>query len=195
MLNGKPAELESYGLAKAAGDSTQSASSNVVGTYTDEAKVAIQKMLGVYRAPIELITTITLEENGGFDISTDSNGDPLNLVEAIVKVTIPANSASVTNGCGRYLFVDNANEKLYAETSKYVTKTDIQRKVIHAHIDNGFGICKFIKQTNDGASGQWQSKLHTGIKYAMGNITRIYMNEADEEPAGTTFEIYGRKSY
>ena len=35
-----------YGLAKAAGDSTQSASSNPVGTYTAEAKAAIQAMLG-----------------------------------------------------------------------------------------------------------------------------------------------------
>lgn len=36
-----------YGLAKAAGDSTQSASSNTVGTYTDTAKAAIQSMLGI----------------------------------------------------------------------------------------------------------------------------------------------------
>ena len=36
-----------YGLAAAAGDSTQSASSNAVGTYTSGAKNAIQAMLGV----------------------------------------------------------------------------------------------------------------------------------------------------
>ena len=36
-----------YGLAKAAGDTTQSQSSNPVGTYTDEAKAAIKAMLGV----------------------------------------------------------------------------------------------------------------------------------------------------
>ena len=36
-----------YGLAKAAGDSTQSASNNAVGTYTEEAKNAIRAMLGV----------------------------------------------------------------------------------------------------------------------------------------------------
>jgi len=36
-----------YGLAKAAGDTTQSSSSNAVGTYTDSAKSAIQTMLGV----------------------------------------------------------------------------------------------------------------------------------------------------
>ena len=36
-----------YGLAKAAGDSTQSSSSNAVGTYTDGAKTAIKNMIGV----------------------------------------------------------------------------------------------------------------------------------------------------
>ena len=36
-----------YGLAKASGDTTQSQSNNPVGTYTDEAKTAIQNMLGV----------------------------------------------------------------------------------------------------------------------------------------------------
>ena len=36
-----------YGLAKAAGDSTQAASSNAVGTYTSNAKTAIQSMLDI----------------------------------------------------------------------------------------------------------------------------------------------------
>lgn len=36
-----------YGLAKAAGDSTQSASANAVGTYTDAAKTAIKSMFGI----------------------------------------------------------------------------------------------------------------------------------------------------
>ena len=35
-----------YGLAKAAGDSTQASSSNAVGTYTDGAKTAIRTMIG-----------------------------------------------------------------------------------------------------------------------------------------------------
>ena len=36
-----------YGLAKAAGDNTQSESNNNVGTYTDEAKAAIKTMLDI----------------------------------------------------------------------------------------------------------------------------------------------------
>ena len=48
-------ESSFYGLAKASGDTTQSSSSNAVGTYTPEAKGAIQQMLGVSDliAPVE----------------------------------------------------------------------------------------------------------------------------------------------
>lgn len=40
-------EATFYGLAKASGDTTQSSSSNAVGTYTDNAKASIKAMLGV----------------------------------------------------------------------------------------------------------------------------------------------------
>lgn len=51
-----------YGLAKAAGDTTQSASSNAVGTYTDEAKSAIQTMLGIDLSSIASQVEIPLVE-------------------------------------------------------------------------------------------------------------------------------------
>ena len=41
-----------YGLAKAAGDTTQSQSSNAVGAYTEEAKTAIRTMLGLDTASL-----------------------------------------------------------------------------------------------------------------------------------------------
>lgn len=49
-----------YGLAKAAGDTTQSQSSNAVGTYTDEAKTAIQTMLGITQT---LTVTVLTQDN------------------------------------------------------------------------------------------------------------------------------------
>ncbi len=48
-----------YGLAKAAGDSTQSTSSNEVGTYTDEAKTAIKQMLGIHDTYDSFIEDVT----------------------------------------------------------------------------------------------------------------------------------------
>lgn len=60
-----------YGLAKAAGDRTQSASSNAVGTYTESAKSAIQSMLGL---SYKEIGTITLDEDKNvWDASFDTN--------------------------------------------------------------------------------------------------------------------------
>ena len=50
-------EATFFGLAKVAGDTTQSASSNAVGTYTDEAKTAIKNMIGVPTMQ-EIITAV-----------------------------------------------------------------------------------------------------------------------------------------
>ena len=36
-----------YGLARAAGDTTQASSTNTVGNYTQDAKTSIQDMLGI----------------------------------------------------------------------------------------------------------------------------------------------------
>ena len=49
-----------YGLAKAAGDTTQVASDNAVGTYTDEAKAAIKNMLGITHT---LTVTVLTQDN------------------------------------------------------------------------------------------------------------------------------------
>ena len=50
IVPGKQNESVFYGLAKAAGDSTQASSDNTVGTYTDNAKSAIRTMIGAAAA-------------------------------------------------------------------------------------------------------------------------------------------------
>lgn len=61
-----------YGLAKAAGDSTQAASANAVGTYTDEAKAAIRTMLGA------IGTTDYASSTDAGIVKVSSNGITLN---------------------------------------------------------------------------------------------------------------------
>lgn len=62
-----------YGLAKAAGDSTQSASSNAVGTYTDSAKTAIQNMLAVAPTANPIFTgTISLGRDANSIVGLNS---------------------------------------------------------------------------------------------------------------------------
>ena len=70
---GRQHESTFYGLAKAAGDTTQSSSSNAVGTYTDNAKAAIQTMLGILTvSDVNTLITDALSEYGNGD--TDSFG-------------------------------------------------------------------------------------------------------------------------
>lgn len=91
-----------FGLAKAAGDSTQSASSNAVGTYTESAKSAISQMLsapetvsgstpsivakpGVQYICGEVSTIdITVPESGIIDVIFESGSTP-----AVLTVTPP----------------------------------------------------------------------------------------------------------
>ena len=54
-------EAAFYGLAKAAGDSTQASSNNAVGTYTDGAKTAIKTMLGAGMTVSTLSGTIVTQ--------------------------------------------------------------------------------------------------------------------------------------
>lgn len=49
-----------YGLATAAGDTTQKASNNAIGTYTDSAKTAIKNMLGITQT---LTVTVLTQDN------------------------------------------------------------------------------------------------------------------------------------
>lgn len=89
-----------YALAKAAGDSTQSASSNTVGNYTDTAKVAIQKMLGIYQAPWELIRedTFTNATEATHEITVDSNGQAFELIDAILLFETPVQATDAAKG-------------------------------------------------------------------------------------------------
>lgn len=61
-----------YGLAKAAGDTTQAASDNVIGTYTDSAKAAIRTMLGAAAASdIPNVPVTDVQMNGTSIVSNN----------------------------------------------------------------------------------------------------------------------------
>ena len=91
-----------YGLAKAAGDNTQSSSDNEVGIYTSGALEKIQKMLDIYEAPWELIRedNFTNASAADYTIDVDDDGDAFSLTDIRLKIWFPTqnNEASNTNG-------------------------------------------------------------------------------------------------
>lgn len=106
-----------YGLAKAAGDTTQSASSNAVGTYTDNAKAAIRAMLGINEAYVEddseweLIRedTFTYTTPTVHRITVDGNGQPFELTDAVLMFETPVQATEASCEAGNLILTDGSS--------------------------------------------------------------------------------------
>ena len=107
-----------YGMAKAAGDNTQSASDNPVGTYTDNAKEAIRSMIGAgtYSKPNSGIPSTDLADGVIPDISgkmdkVNPTGSGTFSIGRKANTTIGANSFAMGNdveASGYYSFAVGA---------------------------------------------------------------------------------------
>ena len=57
-------------------------------------------------------------------------------------------------------------------------------------------LVQYTWQANTGDSGTWNIKAYPdGIRFGMGNITRIMMPDADAEPAGARIRIFAQWAY
>lgn len=188
-----------YGLAKAAGDSTQSASSNEVGIYTDEAKIAIQKMLGIYEPPFVLLNDITLEERTSVSLTADDNNTPYNLRNVFMEIKYPADLVSESSGYDRWYFYNSSQDHLTLETGRYTTNSMQCFKRIWSERKGNLILAYFSRQINTGSYGAAYFKdtiaNGRGAKFDFGNITAIKMNANDYEPAGTQIKIWGQWAY
>ena len=101
-----------WGLANAAGDTTQSQSNNAVGTYTDEAKAAIKTMLGVpdiqvngtsivqngvANVPIAGTNRLGVVKPNGYGIGVEENGNLYILRPSDVEIRAGDNQFRVLN--------------------------------------------------------------------------------------------------
>ena len=105
-----------YGLAKAANDTSQASSANAVGSYTDDAKIKIQKMLGIYEAPWELIRTdtVTNATEEDVEITVDGNGESFDLTDVYLQVWTPQQETDASIG-------DYGQVRSYYDSSNYIT--------------------------------------------------------------------------
>ena len=111
-----------YGLAKAAGDATQSASDNAVGTYTDEAKAAIKSMIGVNVEDVQVNGTSVITDgvanipiakrynNDGGALGVVSIGQGLVLTAAGMLFTDYATTTTIKKGTTYYQPITPVNQ-------------------------------------------------------------------------------------
>lgn len=103
-----------YGLARAAGDLTQSASSNPVGTYTDDAKTAIKSMLGVSDP------TVTDVQVNGVSVLTQGVANvPVSSGKTLGVVRCDRSVGTQVNGNGYITVVGATGNTVKAGTEAY----------------------------------------------------------------------------
>lgn len=202
-----------YGLAKAAGDATQARSVNPVGTYTPEAKAAIQTMLSV-PSTADLANAVAEAERKNLQIHICSVSE----YDAATGVPTIANPDTKTfylvpdsdEGDNLYIewvYVNRKWEQFGSATidlSDYVQKTDYatanEAGVVKINVANGItvdgnGIIKtvganasIIKAANDGyrpiISAMQHMSTFYGLAKAAGDLTQSQSNN----PVGTYTE-------
>ena len=192
-----------YGLAKAAGDTTQSSSSNTVGNYTEAAKVAIQKMLGVYEAPWELIRedTGTNAASADIDIVSDSNGQAFELTDIRILFTTPTQDTDATVGnYGRisvYQAGSSSSDKLYmgayAQAAQATGRTSacqlIQangmiERTVWKHVSNNSERGPVSTLTTPGGTSIWQLEKKTYDRVVIEAVTGTWK-----------YWLYGRRKW
>lgn len=190
-----------YGLTKAAGVDMAS-SANPVGTYTDEAKIAIQKMLGIYEAPWELIADETLTEDAtSFIINVDSNGLPFQLIDmfAWVEYGISTSGAVDYVTCkGNIKRKDEKNITITFPTGKNIGTS---KYVNYFKLDKFGDTILTVGQPGRAAGGTFNSsdfrfaQVWEDFDYLYNFSLSQYNNTTSLIPSGTRIKLYGRRKW
>ena len=185
-----------YGLAKAAGDATQSASSNAVGTYTDEAK---RKITAMIEPQFRLIKEIEItEETGNIYVNSDSLNNPFSLTEMIFEFkgivgSDNGHGAITPNNGTTPGYLSNVDSACLAIPNIY--NTTAQTRTAHICVKGGkfFGECSYQSFTAIYAAAyDMTSKNATGIKDCDA-ITEFYISSLNSfKFTSGTITVYGR---
>lgn len=162
LTPGRENETVFYGLAKAAGED-MSSSSNPVGTFTDAAKVAIQKMLGIYEASWELIRedTFTNDTEADHYIEVDGNGDSFELTDIVILFEFPNVATAASKTDDRFFFYYSSSESVVTYGGNMSRNAD----------GSAMGTWQIVEQKNGMvfSAGQYRA-----ITYNAGNLQLRY---------------------
>ncbi len=179
-----------FGLAKAAGDITQSASNNAIGTYTDDAKTAIQTMLGV---PSEDDVVDDVQVNGTSIVTNGTANIPIANGQNTLGLTQYNSTYGVTvNASGRVQIFPAISSEIKGGTN--------DRRPITPSIQNEsvfYGLAKaagdITQSSSSNAVGTYTDSAKTAIKQMFG--VKDDYDSFVEEVSGTDPVITGKPSY
>ena len=156
-----------YGLAKAAGDTTQAQSDNAVGTYTDDAKAAIKNMIGVNVEDVQTngvsivnndIANIPIADANTFGVAKVNSSFGLQMTNnGEVLATQMAGSSEIKGGSNYYKPIVPANQHqstfyALAKASGDTTQS-ASSNAVGTYTDNAKASIKSMLGIVDGSTG------------------------------------------
>jgi hypothetical protein len=180
-----------------------SLSGETVGVYPEAQKIAIQKMLGIYQAPWELIRedTVTNATEADIVITVDGNGNPLDLTDARLKIVSPQQETEFIKGdYGRITFVCG-NENLHTYVGAYTTAPNGSARISYVALEqsNGMLVRTWISNTlNSSDTANIRSRTHTADGsdwwYLVDNkvIDKIRITSVKGK---LTYKLYGKRKW
>jgi hypothetical protein len=166
-----------------------------VGNYTDAAKIAIQKMLGVYDAPFRLIYEQTItEETGRIDILSDMANNPFSLSEILMLFdgmtgTGTSNAGIIVNA------TSTASNVAFLSVSNLYNATTAQSRTARIWIAGGrmFGEAGAANLTYDYSPVYMQSNKNASGWIACNDINQISISSLNSHKfTAGKITIYGR---
>ena len=195
-----------YGLAKAAGADMENVSGATVGVYPDAQKIAIQKMLGIYEAPWELIREdeVTNATEADIEIAVDGNGQPFELTDIRLAFQTPSQSNQCSVGdYGRVYITYGGSNNDIVYLGAYTQSAGAGAKTGFFSIEQQGGmIQRMVAQTSGNNSNiqllgrnnyDFSSSVHNAVwEQAVKTYTKITIKAV----TGTAkYKIYGRRKW
>ena len=201
ISSSKQHEAVFYGLAKAAGDSTQAASDNAVGTYTDGAKTAIRTMFGAVGTADYASTSaagiVKINEGRGIGVNSSHELQILSASGVMSKAganwfmpIVPAiQDYAVFYGLAKAAGADLANQTVTFGTYPDTAKLAIQRMLglDSASVAENFQL-PYIEYLDD-ASGEYVINGEPNIRYVLGGDSDVAVEVTITAPSLGTIDV------
>jgi len=193
-----------YGLAKAAGDTSQDSSANAVGSYTADALVKIQKMLGVYKSPWELIRedTVTNATEDVIDITVDGNGNAFQLTDVVLMFETPqqANEAKKAGYGAYYFYYKDTNSNIAGLSGTWTQAANASANGCVIHIEDNDDMI-FVTSQSYSSSGNANNlrRLYkegfSGSQQSVQLISDFYVHKVSIPGVTGTghYKLYGKR--
>lgn len=189
-----------YGLAKASGDTTQASSSNAVGTYTADALVKIQKMLGIYQSPWELIRedTVTNATEADIEITVDGNGSAFELTDIRIVFDSPVQDSQFSIASyGTIKSYYDASQSIDTYIGAYTQAANASQRFSFAEILQQDGMCKmsYVKNGNRGDDLPWRS-VGTDNSFILSSVQKAFSKVVIKKVTGKAhYKLYGKRKW